>query len=244
MLASPAMPERDRARKVIDRLEAAMPGARIELDFRTDLELLVAVILSAQARDVRVNQATPGLFAAFPDAAAYAAARPEDLWPHVRTLGLFRNKAKAIVAAARAIQEEHAGQVPRTREALEALPGVGRKTAGVVLVHLGAGHAFPVDTHVGRLARRLGFSTATDPGRVEDDLSALLPRERWGQAHQLLVWHGRRVCHARKPDCAGCVVERLCPKVGVAAADGGATGRTGAGRPSSPRPASRRRARP
>jgi len=235
MLASPAMSEGARARKVIDRLEEAMPGARIELDYRTDLELLVAVILSAQARDVRVNQATPALFAAFPDAAAYAAARPEDLWPHVRTLGLFRNKAKAIVAAARAIVAEHGSKVPRTREALESLPGVGRKTAGVVLLHLGAGHAFPVDTHVGRLARRLGFSKETNPDRVEEDLSALLPPERWGMAHQLLVWHGRRVCHARKPDCAGCVVARLCPS---------ATGPTGAGRPSSPRPASRRRARP
>ena len=220
---------------MIDRLEAAMPGARIELDFGTDLELLVAVILSAQARDVRVNQATPGLFAAFPDAAAYAAASPEELWPHVRSLGLFRNKAKAIVAAARAIQERHAGRVPRTREALEALPGVGRKTAGVVLVHLGAGHAFPVDTHVGRLARRLGFSTAIDPDRVEQDLSALLPPERWGKAHQLLVWHGRRTCHARRPDCAGCAVARLCPS---------STAPSGAGRPSSPRRASRRRARP
>jgi endonuclease III len=246
MLASPAMSESARARKVIDRLEEAMPGARIELDYRTDLELLVAVILSAQARDVRVNQATPALFAAFPDAAAYAAARPEDLWPHVRTLGLFRNKARAIVAAARAIVAEHGGEVPRTREALESLPGVGRKTAGVVLLHLGAGHAFPVDTHVGRLSRRLGFSRETNPDRVEEDLSALLPPERWGMAHQLLVWHGRRVCHARKPDCAGCVVARLCPKVGVAAAAPArrATAPTGAGRPSSPRPATRRRARP
>lgn len=235
MLASAGMSEGERARKVIDRLEAAMPEARIELDFASDLELLVAVILSAQARDVRVNQATPGLFAAFPDAAAYAAARPEELWPHVRTLGLFRNKAKAIVAAARAIQAEHAGRVPRTREALEALPGVGRKTAGVVLVHLGAGHAFPVDTHVGRLARRLGFSRATDPDDVEEDLSALLPPERWGKAHQLLVWHGRRVCHARKPGCAACVVARLCP---------GATAPTGARRRSSRPPASRRRGRP
>ena len=128
-----------------------------------------------------MNQATPGLFAAFPDAAAYAAARPEDLWPHVRSLGLFRNKARAIVAAARVIQERHAGRVPRTREALEALPGVGRKTAGVVLVHLGAGHAFPVDTHVGRLARRLGFSAEKDPDRVEQDLSALLPPAAMGR---------------------------------------------------------------
>jgi endonuclease-3 len=243
------MSERTRAGKVIDLLDAAMPDARIELDFRTDLELLVAVILSAQARDVRVNQATPALFAAFPDAAAYAAASPEDLWPHVRTLGLFRNKARAIVAAARAMVEEHGGRVPRTREALEALPGVGRKTAGVVLLHLGAGHAFPVDTHVGRLARRLGFSKATDPDRVEEDLSSLLPPERWGKAHQLLVWHGRRVCHAARPACAGCVVEKLCRKVGVTAGPGRsparpATGPSGAARPSSRPRASRRRARP
>jgi endonuclease-3 len=237
-----------RAARVIDRLEAAMPGARIELDFRTDLELLVAVVLSAQARDVRVNQATPALFAAFPDAAAYAAARPEALWPHVRTLGLFRNKARAIVAAARAIQERHGGRVPRTREELEALPGVGRKTAGVVLVHLGAGNAFPVDTHVGRLARRLGFSRETDPGRVEADLCGLLPAERWGRAHQLLVWHGRRVCHARRPACEACVVAGDCPRVGVAP-----SGRQGAGpvrgptrgaRPSGPPRAARTRARP
>jgi len=219
-----------------------MPEARIELDFGSDLELLVSVILSAQCTDARVNQATPGLFAAFPDAAAYAAARPEDLWPHVRSLGLFRNKAKSIVAAARAILDGHEGRVPRTREALEALPGVGRKTAGVVLVHLGAGHAFPVDTHVGRVSRRLGLTRETNPDRVEEDLSALLPPERWGKAHQLLVWHGRRTCHARKPACAGCAVARLCRKVGVGSAP--ATAPSGAGRPSGPRRASRRRARP
>jgi endonuclease III len=241
--------EARRAAEVVDRLEAAMPDARIELDFRTELELLVSVILSAQCTDARVNQATPGLFSAFPDAAAYAASRPEALWPHVRSLGLFRNKAKAIVAAARAIQEEHGGRVPRTREALEALPGVGRKTAGVVLVHLGAGHAFPVDTHVGRLARRLGFSRETDPDAVERDLSALLPPERWGKGHQLLVWHGRRVCHARKPDCGRCVVADLCPKVDVEGRPGSGAGRrvrapTRGGRPSGPRRASRSSARP
>ncbi len=224
-----------------------MPGARIELDFRSDLQLLVAVILSAQCTDARVNEATPGLFAAYPDAAALAAARPEDLWPHVRRLGLFRNKAKAIVAAARVIQEAHGGKVPRTREALEALPGVGRKTAGVVLVHLGAGHAFPVDTHVGRVSRRLGFTRQENPDRVEEELSALLPPERWGLAHQLLVWHGRRTCHARKPACAGCAVAGLCRKVGVAP-QGGAARRarapSGAARPSSPLRASPRRGRP
>jgi endonuclease-3 len=239
--------ERERAGKVFDALEAAMPGARIELDFRSDLQLLVAVILSAQCTDARVNEATPGLFAAYPDAAALAAARPEDLWPHVRRLGLFRNKAKAIVAAARVIQAEHGGEVPRTREALEALPGVGRKTAGVVLVHLGAGHAFPVDTHVGRVSRRLGFTRQENPDRVEEELSALLPPERWGLAHQLLVWHGRRTCHARKPACAVCAVAGLCRKVGVAPEGGKgrrARAPSGAARPSSPRRASPRRGRP
>jgi endonuclease-3 len=241
--------ERERARKVFDRLEEAMPDARIELDFGTDLQLLVSVILSAQCTDARVNQATPGLFAAFPDAAAYAAARPEALWPHVRSLGLFRNKAKAIVAAAGVIEAEHRGQVPRTREALEALPGVGRKTAGVVLVHLGAGHAFPVDTHVGRVSRRLGFARHVDPDRVEEEMSALLPPERWGKAHQLLVWHGRRTCHARKPDCGACAVARLCRKVGVApkapeASAPKAKAPSGAGGPSSPRRATPRRGRP
>ena len=234
------MTERERARKVLDRLEEAMPEARIELDFGTDLQLLVSVILSAQCTDARVNQVTPGLFAAFPDAAAYAAVRPEALWPHVRSLGLFRNKAKAIVAASRVIEREHGGRVPRTRQGLEALPGVGRKTAGVVLVHLGAGPAFPVDTHVGRVSRRLGFTRQTDPDRVEEEMSALLPPERWGKAHQLLVWHGRRTCHARKPDCEGCVVRRPCRRAGVDTA----TGPSGARGPSAPRRASPRRGRP
>ncbi len=192
-----------------------MPDVRIALEFGDDVQLLVSVILSAQSTDVGVNRATPALFAAFPDAAAYARARPEELWPHIRSLGLFRNKAKAIVAAMQAIAREHGGRVPRTREGLEALPGVGRKTAGVVLVHLGAAHAFPVDTHVGRVSRRLGLTREEDPDRVEQDLMALLPEERWGKAHQLFVWHGRRTCAARAPACSRCAVEDLCPKRGV-----------------------------
>jgi endonuclease-3 len=207
--------QRERARRVADRLEAALPEARIALAFRDDVQLLVSVVLSAQCTDARVNQATPGLFAAYPDAAAYARARPEELWPHVRSLGLFRNKARAIVAAMQAIARDHGGRVPRTRAALEALPGVGRKTAGVVLVHLGAAQACPVDTHVGRLARRLGFSRESRPERVEEDLMRLFPEPRWGTVHQLLVWHGRRVCRARSPDCERCEVARLCPRVGV-----------------------------
>src|SRR5512147_110303 len=211
--------ERERARAVaaIDRLERAMPHVKIALEFGTDIELLVSVILSAQSTDVGVNKVTPALFAAYPGAAAYAAARPEDLWPYIRSLGLFRNKAKAIVAAMQVIAAEHGGAVPRQREALEALPGVGRKTAGVVLVHLGAAQAFPVDTHVGRVSRRLGFTRAEDPDDVEQDLMRLVPEERWGRGHQLLVWHGRRTCAARAPACSRCPVEELCPKRGVPA---------------------------
>jgi endonuclease III len=212
---APAAAKRARAAAIVDRLEVAMPDVRIALEFEDDLQLLVSVILSAQSTDAGVNKATPALFARFPDAARYAAAQPEDLWPYIRTLGLFRNKAKAIVAAMRAIATEHGGRVPRAREALEALPGVGRKTAGVVLVHLGAGHAFPVDTHVGRVSRRLDLTRELDPDKVERDLMALLPEARWAKGHQLFVWHGRRTCIARAPACSRCPVNDLCPKRGV-----------------------------
>jgi endonuclease III len=232
-------PERERARaaEVVDRLERSMPEARIALQFQDEVQLLVSVVLSAQSTDARVNLISPALFARFPDAAAYARAEPEDLWPFIRSVGLFRAKAKAIVGAMRAIAAEHGGRVPRDRAALEALPGVGRKTAGVVLLHLGAGEAFPVDTHVGRVARRLGFTRERDPGKVEDRLMLLLPRERWGRAHQLFVWHGRRTCFARNPACERCVLDDLCPKVGVKARSRGAT-RSGS------RPPVPRRARP
>lgn len=211
----PPAERRARALEIVDRLEQAMPDVRIALEFGDDVQLLVSVILSAQSTDVGVNRATPALFARFSDAAAYAAASPEELWPFIRSLGLYRNKAKAIVAAMRSIAADHAGRVPRTREGLEALPGVGPKTAGVVLVHLGAASAFPVDTHVGRIARRLGLSREEDPSKVERDLRALLPEDRWAKGHQLLVWHGRRTCAARAPACSRCAVEDLCPKRGV-----------------------------
>jgi endonuclease-3 len=205
-----------RAREVIARLEREMPEARIALAFKSDLELLVSVILSAQSTDARVNLVSPPLFARFPDARAYASARPEDLWPFIQTLGLFSAKAKSIVAAMRVIDAEHGGRVPRDRAALEALPGVGKKTAGVVLIHLGADDAFPVDTHVGRVSRRLGFTREQDPDRIEEKLRALVPRPLWARGHQLFVWHGRRTCLARAPACARCVVLDLCPRVGVA----------------------------
>ena len=218
MVTSPPMVRgaAERAREMVDRLEREMPEARIALRFGDDVQLLVSVMLSAQSTDARVNLVTPALFARFRDAAAYARARPEDLWPFIRTVGLFRAKARAIVGAMAVIAAEHGGRVPRTREALEALPGVGRKTAGVVLIHLGADEAFPVDTHVGRVARRLGLTRARDPDQIEDRLRRLLPRERWARGHQLLVWHGRRTCAARAPACERCVLLDLCPRAGVA----------------------------
>jgi endonuclease-3 len=211
----PSPEKRARALEIVERLERAMPDVKIALRYGSDVELLIAVILSAQSTDAGVNKATPGLFAAFPDAAAYARATPEALWPYVQRVGLYRNKSKAIVAAMKAIVAEHGGKVPRTREALEALPGVGRKTAGVVLVHLGAAPAFPVDTHVGRVARRLDLSREENPDKVERDLCALIPEARWAKGHLLFVFHGRRVCKALAPACSACPVEPLCPKRGV-----------------------------
>jgi endonuclease-3 len=207
--------KRRRAIEVLGRLETEMPEVRIELDYRTPLELLVAVILSAQCTDKRVNLVTPALFQRFPDAQAYASVKPEAVEPFIQACGLYRSKAKNIVAAAKALVAQHGGVVPSSREALEQLPGVGRKTAGVVCMHLGGDAAFPVDTHVKRLAGRLDFSRQSHPDKIEKDLQALLPPERWFKGHQLLVWHGRRTCFARAPACERCVVADLCPKRGV-----------------------------
>ncbi|OJT18288.1 endonuclease III [Archangium sp. Cb G35] len=207
--------KRKRAVDVLDRLEESMPDVRIELDYRTPMELLVAVILSAQCTDKRVNMVTPALFQRFPDPYSYARATVEELEPYIQTCGLYRAKAKNIIAAAQALVDEHGGEVPRSRALLEELPGVGRKTAGVVCIHLGGDDAFPVDTHVKRLAYRLGFSRHEDPDKVELDMQALLPPERWAKGHQLLVWHGRRTCLARAPACERCAVAHLCPKKGV-----------------------------
>jgi endonuclease III len=192
-----------------------MPEARIELDFQTPLELLVAVILSAQCTDKRVNLTTPALFRRFSSAQAYVDGPTSELESLIKSCGFFRNKARNIQAAAKQILEVHHGEVPQTRAELEALPGVGRKTAGVVAIHLGSDFAFPVDTHVGRLSRRLGFTKETDPDKVEDDLQKLIPQEWWKKGHQLLVWHGRRTCFARNPACELCVVAKECPKLGV-----------------------------
>jgi len=206
-----------RAEAVVAKLAGHMPDAHIELDYGTPLELLVAVILSAQCTDRRVNLVTPALFRRYRTAADYARATPAELEPFIQTCGLYRSKAKNIIAAGQLLVARHGGEVPRDRLSLEALPGVGRKTAGVVSNHLGGEPAFPVDTHVGRLARRLGFSKQAEPDKVEMDLTQLLPTPLWAQGHQLLVWHGRRTCFARNPACDRCVVEALCPRRGVKA---------------------------
>jgi endonuclease-3 len=204
--------------RIIDALDCAMPEAKIALDYADDVQLLASVMLSAQTTDVAVNKATPALFARFKSAADYAHAGEGQIAPYIRSLGLFRNKARNLAAAMAAIADRHGGRVPRTRAELEALPGVGPKTAGVVLIHLGAEHAFPVDTHIRRLSYRMGLTRNRDPDHIEVDLRALLAQERWGRGHQLLIWHGRRVCRARDPSCDRCIVAGLCPQKGVPSA--------------------------
>ena len=179
---------------------------------RSPFELIVSVVLSAQTTDVGVNKATPKLFARYPDAAALAAAEPADVEPYVATLGFFRAKARSIVGLARALVERHGGEVPQTLPELVKLPGVGRKTANVVLgVLWNKPEGVVVDTHVLRLSQRLGWSKKTDPDKVEIDLCAILPRAEWDHAGHVLIFHGRRCCYARKPDCPACSVNDACP---------------------------------
>lgn len=201
---------------MLDGLEVLYPEARCELDFARPFELLVSVVLSAQTTDQAVNRCTPALFARYPDAAALAAASPEQVEPAIRTIGLYRNKARHLVGLARVLVSEHGGEVPRDRAALESLPGVGRKSANVVLSNAFGVPAIAVDTHVGRLARRLGWSREEDPTRVEGDLRDLIPEDRWSLSHHLLIWHGRRCCSARAPACPRCPVAPLCPSARLA----------------------------
>jgi endonuclease-3 len=196
---------------ILSRLGDAYPNPRTELDHETPFQLLIATILSAQSTDKGVNRETPRLFADFPDASALSKASPEQVEPYIARLGLYRNKARAIVAAARQLVELHAGEVPRTREALEALPGVGRKTANVVLSNAFGIPALAVDTHVFRVSRRLGLASADSVEKVEQELMQVIPEALWTDAHHWLILHGRRVCDARKPACAQCVVADVCP---------------------------------
>jgi endonuclease-3 len=206
------------SREVFARLRAAHPDAHCELDHETPLQLLMATILSAQCTDKRVNMVTPLLFRTYPNAAALAAAKQEQLEEVIKSTGFFRNKAKSLIALGRTLLERHNGDVPDSMDALVELPGVGRKTANVIL-----GNAFRknegvvVDTHVGRLSVRLGLSKQTDPVKIESDLMPLFPREDWAMLAHVLIFHGRRVCDARAPKCDVCTLNEICPSSAVSA---------------------------
>ena len=201
-----------RAAEVYDVLAEEYPKAHCELDFVDAFQLAVATILSAQTTDERVNMVTPELFERYPTARKLAAARQEDVEEIVRSTGFFRNKAKNIIGFARGVVEEHSGEVPRTMAELSVLPGVGRKTANVILGNaFGVDEGVVVDTHVKRLSTLLAFTWEKTPEKIEADLMAIFPRERWTMLSHLLIWHGRRVCDARKPRCEACAVSHLCP---------------------------------
>src|ERR1035438_8281671 len=193
------------------RLRAAYPDARCALDHGDPFQLVVATILSAQCTDARVNLTTPALFARFPDAKSLASAPLDELEALIRSTGFFHNKAKNLIGLGQALVARHGGQVPADPTALGALPGVGQKTANVVLANAFGVPALAVDTHIFRVARRLGLSQASTPEKVEADLCRLFPREDWIELHHQLIFHGRRVCDARRPDCAACPLLDLCP---------------------------------
>jgi endonuclease-3 len=201
------------ARAMLTRLAKLHPDAHCELDHKNPFELLVATVLSAQTTDVAVNKATPALFAKYPDARALATADPpRDVEPLLSTLGMFRQKSKNVVGLAKKLVEDHGGTVPRSLTELVELPGVGRKTANVVLgVAFNAPEGVVVDTHVQRISQRLGWTRNTEPEKIEKDLCALIPQDKWDQTSHVLIFHGRRICFARKPNCEGCGVNDACP---------------------------------
>ena len=204
-----------RARTVNRELGRIYPDAHCELDFTTPLELAVATILSAQCTDARVNLVTPALFRRYPTAKDYAGADRAELEEMVKSTGFFRNKTNAIIGLGQALVDRHDGEVPANLDDLVALPGIGRKTANVILGNAFGVPGITVDTHFGRLARRLDFTQETDPVKVELAVMALFPKEEWTILSHRLIWHGRRCCYARKPDCGACVVARLCPSRGT-----------------------------
>lgn len=216
-----------RARRIDRILAEAYPDAHCALDFRTPLQLLEATVLSAQCTDVRVNQVTPDLFAAYPDARSLAAARQEDVEAIIRSTGFFRAKAAHLIGIAQTLVERHGGEVPASLDELVALPGVGRKTANVVLGNAFGIPGLTVDTHFGRLARRLGWTTQTDPVKVEAEIAALFPPADWTLLSHRLIWHGRAICHSRRPECERCPLRELCPS---AATHGLVPGRGAPGR--------------
>jgi endonuclease-3 len=204
-------PKRERVRPVIERLAVEHADATIALTFRSPLELLVSVMLSAQTTDVNVNRVTATLFEKYHRPEDYLAVEPEELERDIFATGFFRQKTRSLRGTMRMLLEEFDGEVPRTLAELTRLPGVARKTANVVAAELGQAQGVVVDTHVRRLSQRLGFTKQEDPVKIERDLIRLVPREDWGRFPHLLIWHGRRVCDARTPRCEDCIINDLCP---------------------------------
>ena len=205
-----------RAGEIYDILLAEYPDAKCALDHASPYELAVATILSAQCTDARVNMVTPELFRRYPDPERLSAALPEVLEEVIRSTGFFRNKTRSLIGMATALVEEHGGELPRSMKELSALPGIGRKTANVVLGNaFGIDEGVVVDTHVKRLSRRMDLSSETTPEKIEKDLMVLFPRRVWTMLAHLLIWHGRQVCNARRPRCNQCAVSHLCPSSAV-----------------------------
>ena len=202
--------KKEQTADVINKLEMMHPEAACALNHRSRFELLVAVVLSAQTTDVSVNKVTPALFERYPDPESLAAADPADVAEIIKTIGLYKNKSQNIVKLAGKLIEEYDGEVPGDFDKLTALPGVGRKTANVILAEAFGEPAIAVDTHVFRVANRIGLTDAKDPNNTEDQLKKRLLKEQWIRAHHLLIFHGRKVCHARKPDCASCALNDIC----------------------------------
>jgi endonuclease III len=208
-----------RARRMNRELGDLYPDAHCELDFTSPFELLIATVLSAQTTDVRVNSVTPNLFAKYPTPADLAAADPQDVEAIIQSTGFFRAKTKSIIGLAEALEERFGGEVPGRMKDLITLPGVGRKTANVVLGNAFGVPGITVDTHFGRLARRFGWTTETDPDKVEAEVGALIPKKEWTILSHRLIWHGRRRCHSRRPACGACPLARWCPSYGMGPTD-------------------------
>lgn len=213
------MKKKERAKEIIRRLLLRYPGEqKTALNWATPWELLVDTILSAQCTDAKVNEAVPALFAEWPDANSMAQATPEDIEPYIKSLGLWRNKAKHLAATARIVSEQFSGEVPKTMDELLTLPGVARKTANIVLTFAyGINEGIAVDTHVHRLSHRMGLATAKNQNAVEKELMKLFTREEWGTLNHVMVFFGREVCTARSPKCPACELNDICPKKGVQA---------------------------
>jgi len=211
----PTDPLRTRARRIVRLLAQTYPDAHCALHYDNPLQLLIATILSAQCTDARVNMVTPALFARYPDAQAFADAKPSELEELIHSTGFFRNKARNIIACCRELMAKHGGQVPATMEELVPLPGIGRKTANVILGNAFDVPGIPVDTHVARLSQRMGLTDAVDPVKIERDLVRLIPKKEWTMFGHRMIFHGRQICHARRPLCEQCPLSEVCPRLNI-----------------------------